>query len=229
MYELGDRQFRGYINSGINSRICITCPRRLHTMRMILFFLTLLFLYSCSPDEVDPPVTELPFFFVGTINGQTIGFAAGSTQGASYRNQVFEKTEQAGIDSFHVYEGTTVFEEQTTPNGSATISLMGIFNHLPSAEERAAMFTPGFKRYALSDSTMQGGAQIRFTDGNGTSWSTENHAQADTSFRIEIITPLNDTAATASFQARFSCKLFSTAGDSIYLENGSVRGKILKP
>ncbi|RYY60784.1 MAG: hypothetical protein EOO05_08660 [Chitinophagaceae bacterium] len=196
---------------------------------MILFILTSVLLFSCSPDEPDAPVSELPFFFVGTINGQTIGFAAGSTQGASYSNQVYEKTEQPAPDSFHVYEGTTVFEETTAPNGSATISLMGIFNHDPGVDERAALFTPGYKRYALSDSTMQGGAHVRFVDGNGVSWSSENHVQSDTSFRIEIITPVDDTAAKAIFQARFSCKLFSDTGDSIYLENGSVRGKILKP
>ncbi|RYY56352.1 MAG: hypothetical protein EOO09_06955 [Chitinophagaceae bacterium] len=191
--------------------------------------MTLVLLFSCTPDEEAAPVTELPFFFVASLNGQLTGFAEGSTQGTSYGNNVFDSIAAPGPDSFHVYEGTRIFEILTDPRGSVTVSLVGIFDHQPGAEERAAMFSTGVKPFAFSDSTGQGGAAVHFTDGNGISWSTENHAQTDTSFRIELFTPLADPAATAVFQARFSCKLFNAGGDSMLLETGSVRGKILKP
>ncbi|MET0637647.1 MAG: hypothetical protein ABWZ25_16580 [Chitinophagaceae bacterium] len=193
------------------------------------YFVLALFLFSCTPEEQEAPVTELPFFFIGTVNGQTIGFAAGSTQGLAYENTVFEQTEQINADSFHVYQGTRIFDQATAPAGSVTISLMGIFNHLPSVQETDSLFTTGYHRYALSDSAGQGGASILFVDGNGTSWSSSNHLQSDTSFRIELINPVTDPSARAIFQARFSCRLFNAAGDSLNLENGSVRGKILKP
>lgn len=198
-------------------------------MKIIFLFLTSAILFSCTRDEEIPPVTELPFFFIGSLNGQVTGFAEGSTQGTAYSNTSYQSVFQAGTDSFHVYEGSTVYETLTAPKGSATVSMVGIFNHLPTAEEKLALFSPGVKKYAFGDSTGQGGAAVFYTDGNGIAWSSENHLQSDTSFRIELLTPITDTAATATFQARFSCKLFNAGGDSILLENGSVRGKILKP
>ena len=184
---------------------------------------------SCSREDPDPAVTELPFFFVANINGQNLAFGVGEFAGQNFGNEEYHQTVTAGPDSLFVFEGTRVFNALTIPAATATVAVMGVFNHQPSATERASLIDTGYYRYAFSDSSSPAGAVIRFTDGNGVSWSTEGRAQSDTSFRIQTINPVSAGVAGSSFQAIFNCRLYNSNGDSINLENGSVRGKIINP
>ena len=186
--------------------------------------LAMFLLISCTPHDDEPDRVEIPFFFVATINSQTIGFAGGDFQDSLYSNMPYSETTQLAADTFYVHEGTSIV--QAGNNAAARVGITGMFDHLPSADERRSMFFTGFHPFA---SDTAGGAAVYFRDGNGVEWSTLNHAQSDTSFRIEMLSPLSDTAATALFQASFSCRLFNAAGDSLNLVNGSVRGKLFKP
>ena len=198
-------------------------------MKILVYFVFLILIVSCTKKEADPLVTELPFFFIANINGQNLGFGAASSLGPTFDNEAYSEVIQLSSDSFHVYEGTRVFDVLNAPSASARVSIMRIFNHLPTAAERAAIVDTGYYRYALSDSLGRGGAVVHFTDGNGRQWSTENHRQTDTTFRIESLNAFPGEASRPVMQATFRCRLFSTTGDSMNLETGSVRGKILKP
>lgn len=198
------------------------------TMKSLLCLCFLASIMSCSRED-EPEATSLPFFFIGNINGQTIGFGTSRSDTSAFANSPFEEVQQPRPDSFRVQLGTTVFNVTSAPALSATISIVRVFNHQPDATERAGMIDTGYYRYAFNGGSDKGGASVRFVDGNGVEWSTENHLQADTSFRVELVTASPAADAKALFQARFRCRLFNSLGDSINLENGSVRGKILKP
>ncbi len=197
-------------------------------MRWILLLCCCAWLVSCSDKDTETPVTELPFFFIGTINGQTLAIGQGSPSASTSAQEPFSETNAVTADSIFAFEGLRVLNQSGTGANSATIAIMRLFDHDPSAAERRTIIDTGSYRYAFSDSAQPSGAVVRFTDGNGMQWTSEMHPQSDTSFRVEVISPAEESPLY-NFQANFSCKLYNAGGDSVLLSNGSVRGQIPRP
>ncbi|MER2997789.1 hypothetical protein [Pontibacter populi] len=191
-----------------------------------LFALCSLFVFSsCDSEEDNATINTGPFYFEADMDGKTLILPEGKD---GYASKAFVQTE-------------------ATTSGCAEIQLMQLAkpNDIKKSvevlliEQRSscttdctqtkAMLETGdysFGRLAsFSDTPMEDGVVIRYTDIYGKVWSTDfgTADQSDSNFAVTKVTANTiDNSSEFVATAEFNCTLYDETGNEIVITNGEV-------
>ncbi|HEX6180662.1 MAG TPA: hypothetical protein VFZ47_05410, partial [Chitinophagaceae bacterium] len=187
------------------------------------------------------------FYFKGTLNGADISWLVPSHKnessftyhaGASLGHTDFSSECLNGY-CYYVNVSTEIKTNVANINPHIAVS---INMAVPAYTREIALswFVPGPKTYPTSVRThdkpdlldpAKNGVVVYYVDQNGTSWSSNRGSQQGSSFESISFNnePRTDVAHEKVWKAKFSCTLYSNAGNSIKVENAEIYGPILLP
>ena len=225
-------------------------------MRIVYSLVLLVVFVGCkkNEDHVEPPIEIEPgvvfkdsFYFKGTLNGADVSWLVPShkneTSFTYYAGASLGYTDfSAGCLNGYCYyltASTQIFTNVANVSPQMNVA----FNMAEPAYTRDVVlnwFVAGTKTYTTSVRThdkpdlldpSKNGIVVFYIDQNGTSWSSNRGSQQGSSFESISLNnePRNDVGHEKVWKAKFSCTLYSNAGNSIKVENAEIYGPILLP
>jgi hypothetical protein len=200
--------------------------------KTIVYSFIFLAIISSSLSCIKGPNTKFPFYFTATVNNQNVKYEANDLS-SRYECGISSPSSSIGT-SYDMYEGT-VLEDMFEPyKNRIEVLILKYFNHYPDYQTevipviQAGNYGYGIGNVSNGINTVNG-AVIRYVDGNGDEWSSEEGVQTGSTFKITEVA--NNTTGTSGkiFTAQFSCKVYNTSGASIEIKNATIRGKAFLP
>ena len=192
----------------------------------VLVSYSLLLLIACNKSSAG---SNAPYYLNATINGKSVSFEAGSTN-SQYECGISFPSNSLGPD-VDQYVGTTIQTPGDPTTNAVRVYQLKRFNHVPSNDEMAAMWSMGAYNYGQSNISNSGtptvnGASVTYYDENGDEWNTERGAQTGSTFTVTELVDNPDHSSAKIFTAKLTCNLYNDLGQSIKLQNGILRGKL---
>lgn len=198
---------------------------------LVLLGISGLFLTSCIEHEVIPapvPQVELDAHFIGTVAGSTVEFTE------NVNDYINSSSADLYISQQQVNSTAVYFSTMSSPTllRSVSVGLGSVFWDASNGETRPTL--PEFNNFYSSPSNQlpsykdggQGGFVVRYTDGNGTLYTS---SQSSPNFQdVQFINVTQESGENGDFDlftCKFNCYVYTASGtDSIAIQNAEYKG-----
>jgi hypothetical protein len=185
------------------------------------------------------------FYFKAKFNGTFLNWIVPSKNNLS--SYQFHSGASFGYDSlgsqsadycYYLVAFTQIFSNDSTVRPQINIGF-NMASQRSDRDEFLSWFSPGFKNYGKSRSSTaadkvnpaKNGVIVYYIDQNGKSWVSNDGLQQGSFFESVSVTDFSGYSnyTYKIWKARFSCKLYDNAGNSINVENGEIYNQIMVP
>jgi hypothetical protein len=192
-----------------------------------------------------PILVNDTFYFKAKFNGTFLNWIVPSKNNLS--SYQFHSGASFGYDSlgsqsadycYYLVAFTQIFSNDSTVRPQINIGF-NMASQRSDRDEFLSWFSPGFKNYGKSRSSTaadkvnpaKNGVIVYYIDQNGKSWVSNDGLQQGSFFESVSVTDFSGYSnyTYKIWKARFSCKLYDNAGNSINVENGEIYNQIMVP